>query len=179
MVYFSTNCSISFTEPSLYTNHKSSDICFLCFVTAKDQSNFPAVRLSCSINENAKDKDILLDEAEGTNLEVIPETQKETPIQKVSVNENDEDIQKNDLLVAVTPDRKCVGIKVKHGIPESFDTDESHQEWLKQAAERAISLKDRIESGSCSVESVKDQLDVKPNLTMAIIDKLVAKSRAG
>lgn len=152
---------------------------FFAFVTAKEQSQFPAVNLSLQLNENAKIKDISLDQSEDAKLEVIPESQKETPSQTVDVNTSDEDAQKNNLLLAITPEGGCVGIKVKYGMPESFDSEHSHQEWLKEAAERAIDLKYQIESGACSVESAKDKLDMKPKLDAAAIDELVAASRAG
>ena len=50
--------------------------------------------------------------------------------QAIAVKNNTEDIQKNNLLVVVTPDGECVGIKVKYGMPDTFDTDQSRHEWL-------------------------------------------------
>lgn len=76
--------------------------------------------------------------------------------------------------MAITPDGGCIGIKVKYGMPESFDNEQSHQEWLKEAGERAIDLKHQIESGACSAESVKDKLDMKPKLDVAVNEELRA-----
>lgn len=145
---------------------------FFAFVAAKEQSQL-ADSSNHSLRDDVHNTDISLDESKGT------EPFKETPIQKVAVKTNGDDIQTNDILLAITPDGECIGVKVKHGMPESFDTEHSRQEWLKQAGERAIDLKDRIESGACSVESVKDKLDVKPNLSAGMIEKLVAKNRTG
>lgn len=152
---------------------------FFAFVAAKEQSQFAAVSPNNSLTDDDKIKDISIDESKGTEMEVIPEPLKESPSQNVAVKLTDEDIQTNDILLAITPDGGCIGIKVKYGMPESFDTEQSHQEWLKQAGQRAIDLKDQIESGACSAESVKDKLDMKPNLSAAMIESLVAKSRAG
>lgn len=153
---------------------------FFAFVTAKRQSQFAAVslnRLNESLIENAQVNDISI--AESESLEVIPEPLKETPSQKPGVKHSNEDVQKAGLLLAITPDGACVGINVKYGMPESFDTEQSRQEWHEKAGDRAIDLKDQIESGACSVESVKDKLNMKPNIPAAMIEKLVSRFRAG
>lgn len=95
------------------------------------------------------------------------------------VKPNDEAIQSDDLLLAITPDGECIGIKVKYGMPDSFDTDLGRQQWLKEAAAKAVDLKYEIESGACPVDSVKDRLDMKPNLSSDLIEKLAAESRSG
>lgn len=104
---------------------------------------------------------------------------KETPTQSVDDKSTDKEIEANDLLLAMTPDGGCIGIKVKYGMPESFDTEQSLRQWLNEARERAIDLKNQIESGACTVDSVKQKLDMKPNLSEAMIAQLVGNNRKG
>lgn len=152
---------------------------FSGFVTEKEQSQFAAVRPNHSSIDEVKVKDISCDESKGTQLDYITEPLQVTSTLKVAGQLIDKDIQTNDLLLAITPDGGCVGIKVKYGMPDSFDSDQSLQKWLRQAGKRAIDLRDQIESGNCSVESLKDILELKPNLSTAVVEKLVAQNRSG
>lgn len=150
---------------------------FFALIAEKEQIQFAAVAVSNSLNENVKD--ISLDESKAIELNVIPDVIKETPSQADGITNIQEDIQTNDLLLAITPDGVCIGVKAKYGMPESFDTERDRNEWLKLAAEKAIDLKNQIESGACSVESVKDMIDTEPNLPTDVMEKLVAKNRSG
>ncbi|KAG4066937.1 hypothetical protein HA402_007685 [Bradysia odoriphaga] len=145
--------------------------------STKEQIQFAADTVNHSLTENTQIKDLPLDESNVTELEVIPEPVKEATTRKFAVKPTDEAIQSDDLLLAITPDGRCIGIKVKCGMPDSFDTELGLQQWLKEAGEKAVDLKNQIESGACSVESVKDQLDMNPNLSPDLIIKLVAECR--
>lgn len=149
---------------------------FFAFITAKEQSQFAGISNNSSI-EDVKVKDISFEESKG-DQESISEPLIENLSQNIAGEQNTENIQKKNLLLAITPDGGCVGIKVKHGMPDDLVT-ENVQEWLNDATTRAIDLKTKIESGICSVESVIDMLEMKPNLSAAMIEKLVAERRAG
>lgn len=170
MVTFQMNCLV--LSSSTTVTHILTFV-FFAFITAKEQSQF-AVNATI---EDVKIKDISFDESMG-DMETISEPLKENLSQNIAGKKNTEDIQTNDLLLAITPDGGCVGIKVKHGMPDGL-VPENIQEWLKDAAKRAIDLKTQIETGACIVESIKERLEMKPNLSDTMIDKLVAQKRVG
>lgn len=149
-------------------------VVFFAFLTAKEQSQF-----AVSTIEDVEIKDISVEQPKGVDVEMISESVKDNPPQDIAVKNNAEVIEKNSLLMVVTPDGECVGIKVKYGMPALFDTEQSRQEWLKEATNRAIDLKIQIESGACTIESVKDMLDMKPDLSATKIEELISQSRAG
>lgn len=161
--------------------HIRLTLLFFAFITAKEQMiQFAAETVSHSLPENSKIQDIPIDEAIVTKLEVIPEpvVVKDVPSRHIVVKSAGK-IQSDDLMLTVTPDGKCIGIKVKYGMPDSFDTELGHQEWLIEAGKKAVHLKDEIESGARSIDSVKDQLDINPHLSPKLIKALVAESRSG
>lgn len=119
-----------------------------------------------------------VEESKETGPELIPEPLKETQFNNVDVNNADDILEKN-LLLAITPDEKCIGIKVKYGMPESFDNAQSREEWLKESVKRSLELKSRIEMGTTTIESVKDMIDMKPSISEAMIAKLIAERRIG
>lgn len=79
-----------------------------------------------------------------TNLDVHPEPIKAISTEKIGITIDDKDNERNDFLLVITPDQECVGVKIKYGMPESFDTEQSRREWLQQAVKRAIDLKNQI-----------------------------------
>ncbi|KAJ6643145.1 Hepatoma-derived growth factor [Pseudolycoriella hygida] len=135
-----------------------------------------------SVNSNdslltVEKSDTSHNESKSTTLDVGPEAIKETQnLQTVSVKSDTEDIETSDLLLANTPDGDFVGIRVKYGMPQSFDDEENRQNWLKQAVKRSIELKKDIESHTKSIENLKDEIDT--NLSHPFIQNLIDKRRA-
>lgn len=161
--------------------------CFLCF-SAKEQTQIAAaVALSNSLAENVKsaeivksDTEISLDAPKVTDV-TVREEPVDTNLSLIDegITNSDDAIQTNDLLLAITPDDKCVGIKAKFGMPATFDNEADRQAWLKQATEKTIALRDQIESGACSIESVIEMIEISPNLSEAMVGKLVANKTRG
>lgn len=152
---------------------------FFAFITAMEEIPLPS--LNDSLTEDVEMRDTSVEESKCTVPELTPEplieqSHKETDVENES---SDNVVAKQDLLLAITPADECVGIKIKNEMPEAFDTEESQSEWLKQAAERAIDLKAKIESGDVTVESVKDKLDLTPNVSAETIGELITQKSMG
>lgn len=147
----------------------------LHFVTVKQQIQFAVTETDSSIEDIKKAS---IEEFQNTTLE-SPESLNENAPRFNEVKSNLDSIVNNDLLLAITPNGECVGIKAKYGMPDTFETEQSRHEWLNDAAKRAIDLKDKIENGVCDVESLAERLQLKPKLSPELIEILISESRAG
>jgi len=84
-------------------------------------------------------------------------------------NENKEDMNKllfGNCLLVLTPNNHCIGIKLDYNKPIYFKNDLKRQMWHKEAAKRAIIMKNKIENGLLKVKEIGDDyLDLYPNIS--------------
>lgn len=77
------------------------------------------------------------------------------------------------------PDGRYVGIKVAHNKPDTFENDEAREKYQKDEMTRLIALKENLENGTTTVDSIaNDDLYVlDPTLTDEQIEELKIDKR--
>lgn len=77
------------------------------------------------------------------------------------------------------PNGQCVGIKVDHAKPATFDSDPARKSWHFDAAKKALDMKTGLESGQIKItDDIKLMLDLDPDISKEHIRKLKdAKTR--
>lgn len=104
-------------------------------------------------------------------------------VQKKHVNVTSTLLTKPDkyknLLLALTPNGKCVGIKLDYGKPESFESETEKEAWLENAAKKALALRDTIENGTVQIDNIKDMLDLNPCAPIHQIERMKQEKNIG
>lgn len=101
----------------------------------------------------------------------VNDSKKQPPITATSTLITKPEKHKN-LLLAITPDGKCVGVKLDKNKPDSFASDSDRISWQKSTAKAAFKLKEDIESGKTDIGSVREQLDLNPNVPIHQIERM-------
>lgn len=82
-----------------------------------------------------------------------------TPTVKSS---NKSEVQ-NNLLLALIPPAKCIGIKLDFQKPTMFDSPEAKRLWEEESLKEAEELKVKLEMGSIKIEAVRDRIVINPS----------------
>lgn len=89
------------------------------------------------------------------------------------------DDKKKNLILAMTPDGKVVGVKFAWDRPAFFEGDSDRENWLKQAFERVERVCNEIRTGTHTIDSYGDMLDKDPEVTEETLEALRQKTKYG
>lgn len=78
----------------------------------------------------------------------------------------------DNVLLAVLPDGRCVGINLDCNKPEQFENDEEKKKWFEENTKAALDIKDKLQSGTIDIETVKHMLDMNPQIPDYHLEKM-------
>lgn len=91
---------------------------------------------------------------------------------------NPADDPKKNLILAMAPDRKVVGVKFAWKRPEVFEDESECHTWLQEAYKRVDKVCKEIMTGH-TLDKYGDMLDTEPKVTKEILSELENRAQYG
>lgn len=110
--------------------------------------------------------------------------EKENPIKSIETIETAQlsdpaDDKSKNLILAMTPNGKVVGVKFAWDRPEVFEDDSDREHWMKQAYDRVERVCKEIRIGTHTFDYYGDMIDEDPELNDEILEELRQKTEYG
>lgn len=89
------------------------------------------------------------------------------------------DDKRKNLILAMTPDGKIVGVKFAWKRPDIFEGDADREHWMNESFERVERVREEIQAGINTLESYGDMLDMEPEVDDEILAALRKRTQYG